>query len=54
MFKALFQETNPIGVKAAMGHLGWCSPEIRLPLTPMEPAHLEKLAEALRVLGVQA
>ncbi|MBO4359362.1 MAG: 4-hydroxy-tetrahydrodipicolinate synthase [Eubacteriaceae bacterium] len=39
LIRALFSEVNPIPVKAAMAAMGWCSPEIRLPLTPMEEAH---------------
>lgn len=52
LFKALFLETNPIGIKAAVARLGWCSPDIRLPMTPLEPANQTKLDEALRGLGL--
>jgi 4-hydroxy-tetrahydrodipicolinate synthase len=52
LFKALFQETNPIGVKAGMAALGLMSPEIRLPMTPMEPANLAKLTAAMQALGL--
>jgi 4-hydroxy-tetrahydrodipicolinate synthase len=52
LFKALFLETNPIGVKAGMAALGLMSPEIRLPMTPMEPANLVKLEAAMRALGL--
>ena len=34
--KSSFVETNPIPVKTAAGLLGFCSPELRLPLTPMK------------------
>jgi 4-hydroxy-tetrahydrodipicolinate synthase len=53
LFKALFLETNPIGIKAAVAELGWAGPEIRLPLTPMEPANLEKLKAALAQVGLR-
>jgi 4-hydroxy-tetrahydrodipicolinate synthase len=51
-FRAVFQETNPIGVKAAMALLGWCSPEIRLPMTPMEAPNTARLEAALKALGL--
>ena len=43
LINALFSEVNPIPVKAAMNYLGWCENYLRLPLTPMEQAHWEKL-----------
>lgn len=46
--KALFIETNPIPVKAAMGIMKMIDPEIRLPLCDMAPENKEKLAKALR------
>jgi len=53
-FRALFAETNPIGVKAAMASLGLMSREIRLPMTPMEPALLAKLEAVMKDLGLYA
>ena len=47
LFKALFLETNPIPVKAAVALLGWADPEIRLPLTELEPANQAKLKAAM-------
>lgn len=52
LFKAVFQETNPIGVKAAMALLGLASPEIRLPMTPMEAPSLARLEAVLRALDI--
>ncbi len=40
---ALFSEVNPIPVKAAMAAMGWCENYLRLPLTPMEDAHWQRL-----------
>lgn len=52
LINALFMEVNPIPVKAAMASLGWCENYLRLPLTPMEPAHeavlLRELAKICR------
>ncbi len=48
LIKAMFIETNPMPVKTAMGLLGMCEPELRLPLCPMSPENLEKLKQALR------
>jgi len=51
-FRAIFAETNPIGVKAALALLGHCGPEIRLPMTPMEAPNVVRLEESLRALGL--
>ena len=48
----LFCEVNPIPVKAAMHAMGYCSDDIRLPLTPMEDANREKLIALMRKHGV--
>jgi 4-hydroxy-tetrahydrodipicolinate synthase len=53
LVKALFIETNPVPVKTAMGLLGRCSPELRLPMAPMEPANVEKLKVAMRSFGLK-
>ena len=52
LFKALYLETNPIGIKHAVAKLGWASPEIRLPMTQYEPANAAKLEAAMRGLGL--
>ena len=36
--RAMFVETNPVPVKAAAAMLGFCSPEVRLPLAPLSEA----------------
>lgn len=51
LVKALFLETNPIPVKTAMGWLDLCSPELRLPMTPMDEAAAKKLEDAMRAYG---
>ncbi|MEW6075219.1 MAG: 4-hydroxy-tetrahydrodipicolinate synthase [Candidatus Omnitrophota bacterium] len=52
LIKAIFIETNPIPVKAAMGLLGMCEPDLRLPMCPMAPENEEKLKKALRDYGL--
>ncbi len=52
LFKALFLETNPIPIKIAMGLLGLCSPELRLPLCPMSQENSAKLKMALTNYGL--
>lgn len=52
LIKALFIETNPIPVKTAMGLLGLCSAELRLPLASMEEKNLEKLKKAMQNYGL--
>jgi len=48
LINALFSEVNPIPVKAAMAAMGWGENYVRLPLTPMESAHAEKLYALMR------
>ena len=50
---ALFSEVNPIPVKAAMAAMGFCENYLRLPLTPMEKDHEEKLLAYMREAGLQ-
>lgn len=52
LVKALFIETNPIPVKAALAMMGLCRPEPRLPLTPLSAAARPTLRKALRNLGL--
>ena len=52
LFDALFCETNPIPLKAAIATLGWCADEIRLPLTRISDVHLEHLKVVLKDLGI--
>ena len=52
LIKAVFLETNPIPVKTAMGLLGMCEPDLRLPMSSMLPENLEKLKKALKEYGL--
>ncbi len=52
LVNALFCEVNPIPVKAAMAAMGFCENYVRLPLTPMEEEHQEKLLSIMRELGL--
>ena len=54
LINALFCEVNPIPVKAAMAAMGFCGPELRLPLTPMEEPHREKLLTLMREQGLES
>jgi 4-hydroxy-tetrahydrodipicolinate synthase len=45
---AMFLESNPIPVKAALGLMGKCSDETRLPLCPMGEANKARLAGIMR------
>lgn len=49
---SLFCEVNPIPVKAAMEAMGYCEPDIRLPLTPMENANKEKMLSIMKGLNL--
>ena len=47
----LFVESNPIPVKWSLHRMGRIAEGIRLPLTPLAPAHHETVAGALRAAG---
>jgi 4-hydroxy-tetrahydrodipicolinate synthase len=45
---AMFIESNPVPVKTALGLMGKCSDEVRLPLAPMSEANKNKLASIMK------
>lgn len=50
--QAMFIETNPIPVKAALGLMGKIEAEYRLPLCPLAPANLAQLKSILERYGL--
>jgi 4-hydroxy-tetrahydrodipicolinate synthase len=52
LIQALFVESNPIPLKAALAQLGLCGDALRLPLTRATPATRERLTAALATAGV--
>lgn len=52
LVRALFSQTNPVPVKAAMAKLGYCEDIMRLPLTPMEEPFRSKLYDEMRKLDL--
>lgn len=52
LFDALFCETNPIPVKAALALRGVIADEIRLPLTPISAPNRERLQVVLKEFGL--
>jgi 4-hydroxy-tetrahydrodipicolinate synthase len=52
LVRALFVETNPVPVKAALAELGRCPPEVRLPLVPLERSSREVVRAALAECGL--
>ena len=52
LFKAMFFETNPMPVKAAMGFMNLMEPEWRLPLCPPTAPTKEKIKEVLKAQGL--
>ncbi len=52
LVKAVFLETNPIPIKTAMGLLGMCEANLRLPMCSMSIDNLEKLKIALKDYGL--
>lgn len=47
LINSLFMEVNPVPVKTAMNLMGYCSPEMRLPLCEMDDGNYEKLKAVL-------
>jgi 4-hydroxy-tetrahydrodipicolinate synthase len=52
LHEAMFLETNPIPVKAALALMGRITWDIRLPLTPLSASSREKLQKALTDYGL--
>lgn len=52
LINALFCETNPIPVKAAMAAMGFCENYVRLPLVTMEENHWLKLQALMKEQGL--
>ncbi|MBI2340194.1 MAG: 4-hydroxy-tetrahydrodipicolinate synthase [Deltaproteobacteria bacterium] len=52
LHRAMFLETNPIPVKAALSLMGKIEEEYRLPLTPISEENREKLRRALKEYGL--
>lgn len=52
LMRALFVETNPIPIKAALHAMGMCRDEVRLPLTTITPPAREKLLAAMKPYGL--
>jgi len=52
LVEALFIETNPIPVKTALGWMGRCSDEVRLPLCPMSEANQAVLKKTMKDYGL--
>ena len=48
IWKAAFCEVNPIPLKAMMGLMQLCEPDVRLPLVPPTPASMRLIEETLK------
>ena len=53
LINTLFCEVNPIPVKKATELMGLCNGLMRRPMTEMEPANAEKLANLMKAAGVK-
>ena len=53
IINTIFEEGNPVGVKAVMQHLGLCEDAVRLPLIPATKEHKAKLYKLLAKLDVE-
>lgn len=49
--KALFLDASPAPTKYALAHLGLCTADVRLPITPCAEAVQPKVIEAMRIAG---
>ncbi len=54
LIRALFSQVSPIPVKAALSMMGLCEDVLRLPLTPMESPHRERMKSVLLQMGLIA
>ncbi|HUT61626.1 MAG TPA: 4-hydroxy-tetrahydrodipicolinate synthase [Phycisphaerae bacterium] len=54
LFRAMFVETNPIPIKAALGMAGMIANELRLPMSPLSQTHRAPLAKMLNDFGIDA
>ncbi len=52
LIRSVFIETNPIPIKTALGLMGKCTGELRLPMTPMSEGNLKKLKQAMADFGL--
>jgi 4-hydroxy-tetrahydrodipicolinate synthase len=52
LIQALFSQTSPIPVKAALAKMGLIEDRLRLPLTPMEEPFRTKLYEQMAAVGL--
>ncbi len=52
LMQALFYQTNPIPVKAALARMGRIEDRLRLPLTPMEEPYRGKLFRIMEEMGL--
>src|SRR5690606_35177784 len=52
LHRQMFVEANPIPVKWALQRLGRCGGTLRLPLTPLDPAHHAGMDAALHAAGL--
>lgn len=52
LIDSIFSEVNPIPVKAAMAAMGFCGPDIRMPLTEMDEDKFKKMIDLMRDEGI--
>ncbi len=52
LYDACFVESNPIPAKAALSIMGFCSAEMRLPLTTAVPSTFDAMRKVLEDLGI--
>ncbi len=51
LMDVLFREGNPVGIKAALHHLGLCQNSVRLPLVPASRSLSDQIAHILALVG---
>ena len=52
LYDACFVESNPIPVKAGLSLMGYCTPEMRLPLTTAVPHTFDTMNKVIEDLGI--
>jgi 4-hydroxy-tetrahydrodipicolinate synthase len=48
----MFIESNPVPVKTALGLMGKCSADVRLPLAPLAEGNKARLAAIMKEYGL--
>ena len=52
LMQAMFCESNPVPAKSALAMMGLIENDVRLPLVPLTPQHVEQVRQAIKALNI--